>query len=428
LAVSVAALILACVSSAEAGSASDALVFTGCIANQGADGCDRPAHDSLGGAALAVSADGRSVYATGGRSAVNRLSRSKSGELTYRGCMANSKADGCHKADHRSLIYDNDVALAPNGRTIYATGFYGSLTKLRLSSTGRLRYGSCIMDYGAMRCRKSQQGMLDGADGVAVSPDGRSVYVASEIFGTVSSFRIASNGAIERTGCMTSLPLVDCRRPNHGSLDGAEGIAVSPDGRWVYVVSFDSRSVTWFQRTKRGKLIYRGCIANRGANGCEPTARLSLSGASNLAVSPDGNTVYVTAGYSDAVTWLTKRADGGLRWGGCMADRGHRRCQAPPLDSLGAPYGVAVSPDGNSVYVTSPGSDSLTRFHPTRRGGLRFEGCTANEGRNGCDEPRHPSLDAPLGVAVSPDSRSVYVNSVGHSSKAISSFRLGPAP
>jgi hypothetical protein len=170
-------------------------------------------------------------------------------------------------------------------------------------------------------------------------------------------------------------------------------------------------------------LHYAGCIANRGANGCKRAGHKSLGDASNLVVSPDGKNVYVASDYSNSVTWLARRADGGLRYGGCFAYRGQRGCRTTVHDSLNAAWGIAVSPDGSSVYVTSLVGDSITRFDRAPTGALRFVACIANDGKNGCTEADHASLDLPLGIAVSPGSRSIYVNS-GERSNAITSFEL----
>lgn len=416
------------VSAAIALGATDELVYTGCIANGGEHGCRRAAHDSLGGVDIAVSPDGKSVYATGGRSAVNRLHRSESGELHYRGCVADTGRYGCRNPGHRSLLFPAGVAMSPDGGSLYVTGYRGSLTLFRIGEGGSLHYRGCVEDYGEHGCRESNQGMLDGATGVAASPDGRFVYVASSIFGAVSRFRVEPHGAISPAGCINSLPIVHCRHPHHDSLNGAEGITVSPDGRTVYVASSESRSVTWFKRDMRGRLHYAGCIANRGFYGCHEAEHASLLGAANVAVSPDNKSVYVTSTYASSVTWFARRNNGALRYRGCFADDGGRGCRSPHLDSLYYPWDLAVSPDGGSVYVSSAAGDAITRFDRSPTGTLRFAGCVADRGKHGCAASAHPSLEAPYGVAVSPDGGSVYTNSSRYGSGAISSFEARRTP
>ncbi len=53
---------------------------------------------------------------------------------------------------------------------------------------------------------------------------------------------------------------------------------------------------------KDGALTYKGCFANLGANGCADPRHDSLGGASGVAVSPEGKSVYVASYVDDSVT------------------------------------------------------------------------------------------------------------------------------
>ena len=53
---------------------------------------------------------------------------------------------------------------------------------------------------------------------------------------------------------------------------------------------------------------------------------------------------------------------GALTYKGCIANAGFLRCTARAHDSLQGARGVAVSPDGTSVYVASFFDDAITRF------------------------------------------------------------------
>ena len=73
---------------------------------------------------------------------------------------------------------------------------------------------------------------------------------------------------------------------------------------------------------------------------------------------------------------------------------------------------VAISPDGANVYVTAAGSDALAVFARNRRtGALRqlpgARGCFSQFPGGGCLVGR--ALNEPTSVAVSPDGEHVYV-------------------
>ena len=87
--------------------------------------------------------------------------------------------------------------------------------------------------------------------------------------------------------------------------------------------------------------------------------------------------------------------------------------KSPPTVAAGTfPSGVAVSPDGGSVYVTNGGSDSVSQYDVDAGGAL---------------SPKNPATvatgDGPFGVAVSPDGGSVYVTNI--LSDSVSQYDVG---
>jgi DNA-binding beta-propeller fold protein YncE len=234
--------------------------------------------------------------------------------------------------------------------------------------------------------------------------------------------------ALTYRDCIANVGAHGCSgRRVHHSLDGAGGVAVSPNGSSVYVASSRAASITCLDRDPTsGALTYKRCIANGGAKGCAAPTHDSLDGAQGVVVSPDGRSVYVASAFGDSITRLKRNpTKGALTYKDCIADRGANGCAAPHHDSLAGAVGVAVSPDGESVYVTSERPGSITRFnrHPTS-GRLTYKGCISNVKASGCTHPTHDSLEGAIGVASSPDGTSVYVTSI--SSDSITSFDRAP--
>jgi DNA-binding beta-propeller fold protein YncE len=106
-----------------------------------------------------------------------------------------------------------------------------------------------------------------------------------------------------------------------------------------------------------------GCVSETGSGPCADGH--GLSGADAVAVSADGKSVYVASQDSNAVARLVRNTTTGAitqpaGTGGCISETGAGSC----LDGhgLSGPFSVAVSADGKSVYAASPDSDAVVRL------------------------------------------------------------------
>jgi DNA-binding beta-propeller fold protein YncE len=161
-------------------------------------------------------------------------------------------------ADGVGLNGANSVAASPDGRNVYVASFLSSAVAVfaRDDRTGALtqRPGTdaCVSEDGSGGDCADGVG-LAGANEVAVSRDGRNVYVAS--IGSFTS-TVAVFARDRRTGALTQLPGTDACISEDGSGGDctaiAEGVTVSPDGRNVYVPSLGSSAVAVFARDRNG--------------------------------------------------------------------------------------------------------------------------------------------------------------------------------
>jgi DNA-binding beta-propeller fold protein YncE len=340
-----------------------------------------------------------------------------------RGCLVDSSSSNGSCGTARALdgpgpfMGSRAIALSPRGENVYVASSKSDAIAIftRSRRTGALSQakgaGGCIAAEGADGCASAIG--LDGPNSVAVSPDGKNVYATSRTTGSITSFhRNHDTGALTQTpgGCIADVPLLGCTAGR--ALGGADVVVVSPDGQNAYVGSFFANSVAVFDRdSSTGALTQpadaTGCVAE-ATSGC--TAAVALASPEGMAISADGDSVYVGSAVSNALVTLTRDpATGALTQAtdgtGCIVDAALTGCITGA--QLSGANAVATAPGGD-VYVTSLLSNSVTTFSgsPAISQLPGTTGCLVFEVAVGCSLGH--ALSAPEGVAVSPDGSSVY--------------------
>ena len=403
------------------------LTGQGCIGDpDAAAGCSG-SQDGMGGAqSVAVSPDGKSVYVASREDrAIARYNRDPAtGALTPKGCFADvdpgSAACGVGNAV-QGLGAPRGVAVSPDGKSVYVVSSNDEDAIVHFSrttdgpDTGALTFQGCIADIGtpAPTCGPEAQGLND-ARGVAVSPDNQSVYVVSgsDTLGDDAITRFARDtlsGALSGAVCIEDPPLDHGCAGTQDGLGNAFGVAVSADNASVYVASTVDSAVVRFNRsTVDGTITPQGCIEDPPVDaGCVATQQ-GLGGAYAIATSPDGNSVYAVAPGDSAIARFGRGAAGVLTPQGCIAALGDAAGCGATQDGLDAARGVAVSPDSRSVYTAAFNAGAVTDFDrdPTT-GALTGKGCVSDLGFLNCGAHAQ-GLSQAHAVAVSPDNASVY--------------------
>ena len=265
-----------------------------------------------------------------------------------------------------------------------------------------------------------------GSRAIAISPDGRNVYVAASGANAIAVFdRSPSTGALSqpkgKAGCVASI--IGHVKGARGcglaiGLDAPNSVAVSPDGKNVYATSRDGASVVTFHRNRlTGQLRQlppgaSGCVSGLPILGC--TAGRALKWPDVVVVSPDGKNVYVgdfagsgvisfaRAGKAGALTQLSGTA-------GCITEAGAEGCAKGT--QMNHVEGMAIDPNGSAVYTAGAFSSSiafLTRDAST--GALTQAGCVTNETVTGC--ALGYEFKGVNALSFSPDGTDVYATSL----------------
>jgi YVTN family beta-propeller protein len=205
--------------------------------------------------------------------------------------------------------------------------------------------------------------------GVAVSPDGHWVFVANFLSSTLSVIDATTDSVV-------AAPSV-----NVGML--AMGVAVNPNSAkpYVYITNWGTNSVTIVRTTDLSTVVLNAQV------GINPNG---------VAVAPDGSAVYVA-----------------LEGDGKLVILDPQTAVVTGSVQVGSnPTGVAVAPDGRHVYVTNKKSNTLSVVDTNTLGVMNVQ--VGNE---------------PTGVAVSSDGSLVYVsNSNSGSVSVLNALSTPPSP
>ncbi|HSP98047.1 MAG TPA: beta-propeller fold lactonase family protein [Candidatus Dormibacteraeota bacterium] len=295
------------------------------------DATDGLGVDGLDGAtALTVSPDGAHLYAAGADDDALAAFAFTTGinALRYLGVQR----DGVGGID--GLAGASSVAVSPDGAHVYAAGYDDGAIAVfaRDPASGALNFLATERNGGG-----GVEG-LGGASAVTTSPDGAQVYATGFADNALAFFqRHPTTGLLTFDGVL---------REGAGGVDGLRGprgLACSPDGRHLYVAASADDAIALFSRdpesgTPTFVAAYRDGVA--GVDG--------LDGADAVAVSPDGAFVYATGYDDDALAVFARAAESGALSFVEVHRRGLFGVQA-----LDGPRAVAVSADGLNVYAAS---------------------------------------------------------------------------
>jgi DNA-binding beta-propeller fold protein YncE len=285
--------------------------------------------------AVVVSPDGSTVYVTG-------HSPEAGGSTGDYVTIAYNAATGARRwlsRYHGSLNFGNDaraIAISPDGRAVYVTGFSGALgTDVEDAAT--VAYNAATGAQLWARRYNGRANDFDAARSVAVAPGGRTVYITGGSRGKTSRFDLFTVAYRAGTGAQL---WADRYNGPGNRYDSGRSVAVTPDGRTVVVAGPSAGA----QALNYNYLNY-ATIAYNARTGAKRWLSRYAGGADSpaeakaMVLSPDGSTVFVTGDSGGYATVAYSVAAGAQLW-------------VSTCDLCGGTTGLAVSPDGGTLYVT----------------------------------------------------------------------------
>ena len=229
-----------------------------------------------------VSPDGLSLYAI-------HKSFEKSAVVLYRRDMNNGEL---HVDSRYEGLNDlADLAISKDGRSLYLSGSNAVIVFQRNTSTGKL--SAVETKYDGINGVDG----LAGSAGLALTPDGKYLFVAGAVDDAVAVFsRNSSTGALSFVEALRN----DSNKGLTG-LAGAVSLALSPDGVNLYVAGARDNALAIFKRNIiNGSVSHLETWTQNGINGQRKVPE--LNGISSVMVSPNGSRVYASSAKENAIT------------------------------------------------------------------------------------------------------------------------------
>jgi 6-phosphogluconolactonase (cycloisomerase 2 family) len=417
---------------------------TGCVSDDGTGGACVDATAPMAGAGwVAVSPDNKHVYVTTRTTepAVVAFIRNQStGELTQASCISRTGNGGVCSAEPL-FSNPNSITIDPSGSNAYVTDMNNSIVYAfaRNATTGALTplsgAGKCVSETGSSGACVDGRALAQAKQTI-ISSDGAYLYVASYSSNSIAVFqRNTSTGVLTQlagaNGCISST-YAGCTVGR--TMAGIDGLNISPDGKNIYAAANPDGAIDVFSRdTSTGVLTQlagtAGCVSTTGTGGtCAQAAGLDV--VNGIVVSPDNANLYATGWVAGGtiISFARNSTTGVITQlagaNGCTNTTGSPCGVARLIDHANF---LAISPDGQDVYVPSangstttdgiavfrrdPGTGVLTQLSGTA-------GCWQENANSGCSDAT--ALIYPVQLAVAPDGKDVYA--AAYASGAVAVF------
>ncbi|HMS85574.1 MAG TPA: beta-propeller fold lactonase family protein [Nitrospira sp.] len=344
-------------------------------------GCGDGGGAGVGGLVGAIGGEGERtaglvVYVTnsGANSVSGYTVNSSSGGLTT---LAGSPFLGIPTPSAIAVSSDGLFAYVANNQTNQVTAF-------RIGTNGTLVLG----DSTSGNRNPVSVGTTPRA--LVISKDSQFLYVANSGSDDVTVFKIGAGGVL------TLVPQAEGRpsKPIGEGVSSPIALAVSPNGKFLYVATNTSNMITTFQVDSSGVLTLvqpTGPAKNPIASGGTGLTAIALA-------PPNGQFLYVTNETSNNVTVFRVESSGLLTLVPSASSN--------PLPTGGTnPNALAVASDGTHVYIAN-GSGTVSTFSIGSNGVLAL---VPPSGASQNPAPVLPAGSTPVALTTSPDGQFLYV-------------------
>ena len=249
---------------------------------------------------------------------------------------------------------------------------------------------------------------LGGARVAELTPDGKHILVTSGDDNSLAIFNVDSDFELSFSRVFKNNSTID-------GLEGAVSLAVSSDGRRIYVVSYYDSAVAVFEQDEQGSYQFIRAIRDglpydeifSDNESLKTKDKLGLLGAYDIAITADNSQLFVASVASNAVSIFDINKNGDVVFNHAIRDGDDTKY------GLGGAVNVIITPNDSQVIVAGFNENSITVFNRTANGVLEYSQTLVN-GKDGVK-----NMIAPQGLAISPDGNYLYAACGGGNAIAV---------
>jgi len=282
------------------------------------------------------------------------------------------------------------VAVSRNGRTALVADYNNDRISVWTRSSTSATTWTNSATFGG---RGSESGQFTAPQGVAVSPDGLTAWVADSANHRISVWTRESTSATTWTPSTT----FGTEGNGVGNLRYPNAVTASADGltAWVSDIGNDRISVwardpltptTWTNTTTFGS--YGSELEN-------------FSGPGGIAVSTYGRTAWVADYYNHRIAIWTRQNADSSSWSPSTSFG----TEGADLGNFDGPWGVDVSADGRTAWVADHNNHRISIWTRPTSSSAEW----TNSGTFGSQGSEGDNFNRPNGVAASADGRTIWV-------------------
>lgn len=304
-------------------------------------------------------------------------------ELTFHASYYSGQGvtiDGLSGANNAALSYDN--------KSLYVTTQYDGVSIFSVNDTsGKLSFNGVVKENGNIAG-------LTGANSALVTPDGKYVYIASQVDDAIVVFQ---RDTINYS--LTYIQTIYNNQNGINGLNGANSIIMSPDFNYIYVGSTNDFGVAGFRyNSVNGALTFVNFI------GLDSIFNFTID-IECIRMSPDGAYIFASSNGYNALYMFKRNATNGI-----LSFLGRYTNFNIGGNYLYTIKSLDISKDSKNIYVIFNTSDYILNYSINHVDDSLYLVQSINSDIDHVETTRNP-----VQISVSNDNRFVYVSSLDSS-------------